>query len=130
VTPTSALKDGKSTAFTASSIIALLAGIWLFVSPWVYGSYQSENSLNNWVLGAVIAILAAFRLGYPITTQWISWINTLLGIWTFLSPWIYGYNVTHGRFINSLCVGVIVFVVSLRNAMSTRDIGHPLTTRT
>ena len=37
----------------------------------------------------------------------------MLGIWAFFSPWIYGYVFSSGRFINSLCVGVIVFVLSI-----------------
>ena len=123
--------DGKSTAMTAASVIAFLAGIWLFISPWIYGAYGVANAWNSWIIGAAIVILTGFRMGYPMTTQWISWVNVLLGIWTFISPWIYGYTGNLGRFINSLCVGVIVFVVTLRNAMATPHMGHPLpTTRT
>ena len=80
--------------------------------------------------GAVIAILSSFRLGYPMNTHWIRWINVLLGIWTFISPRVYGYTVSQGRFTNSLCVGVIVFFAALRNAMAAPHTGHPLTTHT
>ena len=127
MTPTT---DSKPTAFTASSVIAFLAGIWLFISPWIYGAYGAANAWNNWIIGVAIVILAGFRMGYPMATQWISWVNVLLGIWTFISPWIYGYTGNQGRFINSLCVGVIVFVFALRNAMATPHMGHPATTRT
>ena len=112
----------------AGSVIALLAGLWLFISPWVYGAYHVPNAWNSWIVGAIIAIFAAFRLGYPVNTQWMSWINALLGIWTFISPWIYGYSGDQGRFINSLCVGVIVFLVAVRNAMSTPHMHHPVPT--
>jgi hypothetical protein len=40
-------------------------------------------------------------------------VNSILGIWTFASPWIYGYAAYTERFINSLCVGVVVFVAAL-----------------
>jgi hypothetical protein len=40
----------------------------------------------------------------------------VLGIWAFFSPWIYGYVGNEHRFINSLCVGVIVFVLSIASA--------------
>jgi hypothetical protein len=112
----------------AASTISLLAGIWLFVSPWVYGT--AMNSWNSWIVGAAVVILAACRLGYPMSTQALSWINCLLGIWTFASPWIYGYTVNQGRFINSLCVGVILFVASIASANSTPHSQHPIVTHT
>ena len=109
----------------AVSVIPLLAGIWLFFSPWIYGAYGSSTSWNSWIVGVVIALLAASRLASSTPSTWMSWINCLLGIWTFISPWVYGYTDMRGRFINSLCVGVIVFVVAARNAMSTPHRRHP-----
>jgi SPW repeat len=96
-------------AIRTASTINLLAGIWLFVSPWVYLVYHNQDSWNNWIVGAVIVILAAIRLGNPLEARGVSVFNMLLGIWTFASPWIYGYTGYTGRLINSLCVGVIVF---------------------
>jgi uncharacterized membrane protein HdeD (DUF308 family) len=103
-----------------ASTISLLAGLWLFVSPWIYGSYMAPDAWNYWIVGAVIAILAAFRLSSPAANTWMSWLNCLLGIWTFASPWIYGYTSNTGQFVNSLCVGVIVFIVAMRSATGTR----------
>ena len=96
-------------AIKTAATINLLAGIWLFVSPWVYLAYRNSDSWNNWIVGAVIVILALIRLGNPLEARGVSVVNMLLGIWTFASPWIYGYTGYTGRFINSLCVGVVVF---------------------
>ena len=93
-----------------SSLIALLAGIWLFVSPWVYGAYTNPNAWNSWIIGAAIFVLGAIGMSRHATGA--SWLNAILGIWTFVSPWVYGYTTNTGRFINSLCVGVIVFIVA------------------
>ncbi len=103
-------------AARSATVIALLAGIWLFVSPWVYGAAASPSAWNSWIVGALIFIFAATRLNRPLTG--VSWVNVILGVWTFISPWIYGYVGNSGRFINSLCVGVIVFVVALISANS------------
>jgi hypothetical protein len=114
----------------AASMICLLAGIWLFVSPWVYGAYTSGNAWNSWIVGAAIFLLACVRVSRPAYSTGISWVNLVLGIWVFFSPWIYGYvGVNTGRFINSLCVGVIVFVFSLTSGITatrlTRMPGTP-----
>lgn len=114
----------------AASVICLLAGIWLFVSPWVYGAYTSGNAWNSWIVGAAIFLLACARVSRPAYSTGISWVNLVLGIWVFFSPWIYGYvTVNTGRFINSLCVGVIVFVFALTSGITatrlTRMPGTP-----
>lgn len=109
-------------AVKTASGLNLLAGIWLFVSPWVYGAYTTANAWNSWIVGAVIVILAATRLARPTAdTAAASWLNCLLGVWTFISPWVYGYTANHGRFTNSLIVGVIVFLLALWSATSSHQ---------
>jgi len=105
-----------------------LVGLWLFVSPWVYGAYTNPDAWNSWIVGAAIAILAAIRLNNTAGLPIFSWINVLLGAWTFASPWIYAYTGNTGRFVNSLCVGVVVFVLALA-AFSSRPrttLTHPM----
>src|SRR5947209_5788417 len=94
---------------TAAGINFIL-GVWLFISPWVYDAYRSDNAWNSWFAGAIVAIVAAIRYSSP-AHRGMSWINLLLGIWVFFSPWIFGYTFNHGRFINSLCVGALLFIV-------------------
>jgi hypothetical protein len=96
-----------------TSGVNLLAGIWLFVSPWVYGAYTNPDAWNSWIIGAVIAILAAIRLSNPGGLRIFTWVNMALGVYVFFSPWIYGYVGNTGRFVNSLCVGVLVFVMGI-----------------
>jgi len=113
-----------------ASTIAMLAGIWFFISPWVYGSYTMANSWNNWIVGAVVVILGAIRMSADNlqTTVWMSWLNCLLGIWAFVSPWVYLYTNSRDRFISSLCVGVILFVAAISSALATPHGHQPMTT--
>lgn len=104
-----------------ASTICMLAGVWFFVSPWVYGAAGSANAWNSWILGAAMFIIGAVRIASPIYSTGLSWLNTALGIWVFFSPWIYGYVGNTGRFVNSLCVGVIVFVLSILSALNSRN---------
>jgi uncharacterized membrane protein len=109
----------KSAMAKTTSTIALLAGIWLFISPWVYGSYMQVNAWNSWIVGAAIFIIGVIRLASPPMGSWVSWVNCALGIWTFFSPWIYGYSGYTGRFVNSLCVGIIVFICAIMSATAS-----------
>lgn len=118
--------DSKPMKF--ASMVSMLAGLWFFVSPWIYGMAIARDSWNNWIVGMVVVILAAFRLGYPMRTMALSWMNCVLGIWAFASPWIYRYTDDRGMFINSLCVGVALFVAAISSATNTPHTQHPAPT--
>jgi hypothetical protein len=100
----------------AASIICLLAGIWLFVSPWVYGA-TGGNTWNSWLVGAAIFLLGIVRVARPAFSTGISWVNAVLGAWVLCSPWIYGYTANSGRLINSVCVGIVVLVFSVASGI-------------
>jgi len=61
----------------------------------------------------LIVVFAAIRMGNAPAMKVFSWFNLILGGWVFASPWIYGYTMNTARFVDSLCVGVVVFLVSL-----------------
>jgi hypothetical protein len=100
-----------------ASSLAVVVGLWLFLSPWIYGVSGNSSDWNSWIIGALIVIFAAMRRSHPAVTS-LSWINSALGIWTFASPWVYGYVRGDGRFVNSLCIGIIVFCTAIVGANS------------
>lgn len=100
-------------------MISLFAGLWLLVSPLIYGAYGNPSAWNSWILGALIFLFALIRIKRPGATG-LSWINSILGAWIFVSPWAYGYAGHPGRLVNSLCVGLIVFCSALVGANSER----------
>lgn len=69
----------------------LLLGIWVFVSPWVYGAAGNPNAWNSWIVGGLIALCALFRLSTPSGARGLAWINVV--------PWVYAYTASSGRFI-------------------------------
>ncbi len=98
--------------------LSLLIALWFFVSPWVYGAYHMANAWNSWIVGAVLAIVAVICLNSERRSAAnLSWLNVVLSVWVFFSPWIFGYTAETDRFINSLCVGVVMFVLSLMASM-------------
>ena len=115
-------ESGYPSASKSASSIALLAGMWFFASPWVYGAYLLQSSWNNWIIGSVITVLALARLSTADLkrTQWISRVNCLLAIWIFISPWVFQYADNTDRLVNSVCVGVILFVVAIFSALAGR----------
>lgn len=113
-------ESGYPNASQFGSLIVMLAGMWFFASPWVYGFYLFRGSWSNWIIGAGITILALVRLftGHLKRAQWISWINGLLGVWIFVSPWIDQYADNTDRLINSVGVGVILITAAMFSALA------------
>ena len=100
-----------------ASSFAVLVGLWLFFSPWIYGVSGNASAWNSWIVGALIVIFAAIRRSRPALTR-LSWINSGLALWVFVSPWVYGYVRGDGRFVNSLCIGLILFCAAIAGANS------------
>ena len=97
----------------AASTICLLAGIWYFVSPWVYAGATNANATNNWIVGGAIILVSCFRIARPAYSANLGWANLALGAWAFFSPWIYGYTANDARFWNSIAVGAAVFILAI-----------------
>jgi hypothetical protein len=110
-----------------ASSLAVLAGLWLFLSPWIYGSYGNSSAWNSWIIGALICMFALVRRSRPAATS-LSWFNSALGLWIFVSPWVYGYAGGTGRFVNSLCAGIIIFCTAIVGANSERMSHHTAST--
>jgi len=125
MTPTMTNEGRDVQTAKGASIIVLLAGIWFFISPWVYGAMGVGSAWNSWIVGVIMVIVAVLRIRNPLTAVGASWVNCVLGIWAFFSPWIYRYTLNHGRFVNSLVVGVIVFIASIVSANMLHR--HPTT---
>ena len=65
----------------------VVAGVWLFVSPWVFAYPPgTPEAWNATLAGAIIGILAAFDL-YK-TYVWAVLFNIIVGAWVTISPWM------------------------------------------
>jgi hypothetical protein len=112
--------------FKVTAGLDLLVALWFFISPWVYGAYHIENAWNSWIVGAALAIIAAIRLSNSTRAAAnLMWVNVVLAAWVFFSPWIFGYTMNSGRFVNSLCVGAVAFILSMMGSrIGTTAIAH------
>jgi hypothetical protein len=46
-------------------------------------------------------------------TRWQSWLNLVVGIWLFISPWVLGTTSDAATAWNAWIIGVAIFVVAL-----------------
>lgn len=111
----------------AASGINILLGLWLLVSPWVFGYHEgAAATLNSVIVGALIAILAASRLASFRTSVGLSWVNVLLALWTIASPWVYGYGANIGGVRDNVILGVAMAALAIvSGSVTVADEKHP-----
>jgi hypothetical protein len=107
----------RSTSNT-TSVINLLAGIWLIISPFVlnYSSF-GVSSTNAIIVGVLVAILALIKLA-NYESNWAGWVNFLLGLWMIIAPFAMGHGSIGTVVTNEVILGIIVAASSLTSALA------------
>jgi hypothetical protein len=91
--------------------ISFLLGIWLVVSPWVFGYISTSARWNQVLCGAGIMLFSLIRYISPRQT-WANWTNALLGLWLLIAPFALGYMETAtywNETITALMISVLAF---------------------
>jgi hypothetical protein len=92
--------------------LTLLLGLWLFVSPWVFGyAADAPQAINAYAAGLAMAVLAVWDLVR--TYMWAVVLNILIGLWIVVSPWVLGMAGHRGMLNTSVIVGLAVIVLGL-----------------
>lgn len=70
--------------------VLALAGVWAAISPWVLGFTATHPALtiNNLVVGLVVAALGLGVTGTAERSGGLSWIAIPLGVWLIVSMWL------------------------------------------
>ena len=100
------------TALKLTTSLNALLGAWFFWSPWEFGVASTFSAWNSWIVGATITALAMIRWTSPQGSRRLSLLNLTLGGWIIASPWVYAYTFETSRFVNSVCVGVLILILA------------------
>lgn len=93
-------------------IVALVAGAVLALSP-IWVSVGANGIATMIVLGALIFLAGLFGVAVSSGQVPASWSNLILGVLTFIAPWVIGYYHAPGAAWTSWVVGVVAFIVGL-----------------
>lgn len=109
-----------------ASTLNIIAGIWLIVAPFVLLYANATARVNDIVLGAVIAIFALVRALVPgAATAWLSWLNTLWGIWLIIASFVLSYGGIARP--NEIVLGIIVGILGIWSGVSANVTHSPVT---
>jgi hypothetical protein len=109
---------GQADTARGASSLNVLAGFWLIASAFFFGlNGQPAAVWNTFIVGIVVVVFASIRAAKPRQTNGLSWINFLLGVWLFVSPWVFHYTYMPSWW-NSIVLGIVVGVLGLFSALS------------
>lgn len=95
---------------SALDVYSLCFAAFLFISPWLFSYSYERAKIDLWISSAAVVIIAiAAIVAYA---NWKEWLNSLLGAWLIVSPWILGFAHTKAMHV-SIAVGVGIAFVSL-----------------
>ena len=116
--------NGQQNKKTANWLI-VIAGMWLIIAPFVLGFSGTFLSLNDVVMGIIIAFVSLIAIGVSEEGKWLNWINVLLGAWIFITPFFL-MSVGNAGMWNNLIIGIITVtlgawgVVSMSSSSSSQ----------
>lgn len=92
--------------------LTMVVAAWLFVSPWIVVPTTLAASLDAWIAGAVVFIVAVGSIQAPRPDD-VTWLNAIAGAWLFVAPWVLGFVGTQGAAWNAWIVGAAVALLAL-----------------
>ncbi len=94
--------------------MTFVLGVWLFLSPWVFGPTAVVVLWNAWLFGTLVTALAVWTLGQP-DAETAEGVLGVLGLWLFMSPWVLGYSGVHPDDWNAWLVGALLVILPAWN---------------
>jgi len=92
----------------------ILLAAFLFTTPWLFAYANEVVRWDMWIVGA--AIMAVALLAIFAYAAWDEWVNTMLGIWLIVSPWLLGFAHTRAMHF-SIGIGLAVILMALIELM-------------
>lgn len=85
----------KASGHWQDSLIVIL-GVWLFFSPWALGFADLTNAFWNALVCGVVLAAAAFAAVIQFR-QWEEWVDSAIGAWLAVSPFVLGFAAFGGE---------------------------------
>jgi hypothetical protein len=102
-----------------ASVVMLLVGIWVAISPiWVSVTGGAQTSVI--ITGIVIALCGLAQYFWRSTLP--SWIAGLAAIWLFLST--FGYDVSTAATWNQVIFAIVTFVLAFWDGVEVNQVQH------
>jgi hypothetical protein len=99
--------------------LLLLLGIWLAVSPWLFGYAVHAHAVQDTITGVLLVVAAICSPLFGRVTALPLWMAMMLGIWTVGTPMMFGQAGESFSANNDVIVGLLT-VLAAEIALGSR----------
>ena len=123
---TNIIRQSSLTNLSLTGALGVLGGIWLIVSPFVFGyndlSRANTGSQNATTMGIICGILTILLAGFCLATEKMPEMQkyrfgaaiglVLMGVWLMLAPYVSNYAEVRNSLYNCQITGAIFILVA------------------
>ena len=92
----------------------------LFISPFLFSyAAMTATAFDDYIIAVVVFALAAIRQATIKRSEWLSWVNLVLGVWLIVSPFILGFTSLIAIWA-TIILGIVIGALSIANISETR----------
>jgi hypothetical protein len=111
--------QGQLSQSRVASVILLLIGIWVALSPmWIS---VTGGALTSIIITGVVMALAGLTQ-YFTRASWPSWIAGLAAVWLFVSTFV--FSVDTGAAWNQIIAAIVAFVLAYWDGFEITQVQH------
>ena len=107
-----AMRRGIGEGLQPGRTLLVLFGIWLTISPWMFGDTVHEHAVQNTITGVLLVLTAGASVLFGPSTALPLWFALVLGLWTMATPITFGLSGRSFSANNDIVVGLLVLVAA------------------
>jgi len=93
-------------------MLLVLFGIWLTISPWMFGDTVREHAVQITITGVLLVLTASGSGFFGPATALPLWFALVLGLWTMATPIMFGLSGRSFSANNDIVVGLLVLLAA------------------
>jgi hypothetical protein len=100
------MKNGEG--LLAGRGLLVLFGLWMIVSPHVFGYLRHAHATQDTIVGILVAVTGIVSAVLGVAASWPLWTALALGVWTFITPMMFSQAGESFSANNDLIVGLLI----------------------
>jgi hypothetical protein len=114
--------ESFATVLFADAGIDAIAGVWLFLSAFIFFHGTGVLFMNNLTCGAMVVILAFGAFAHVR----LAWLPAAIGLWVMISPFAFGFGAQPIAIANNMITGAVILSLAIHEwsvSKSAHDAG-------
>ena len=106
------MRRGIGEGLQLGRMLLMLFGIWLTISPWMFGDTVLEHAVQITMTGVLLVLTAGASVIFGLVTALPLWFALVLGLWTMATPIMFGLYGRSYSANNDIVVGLLILLAA------------------